>query len=164
MPSSVLIEVILSRLDQLRASSPEDVPTGVEELLGTLAAAIGATVPGTTAAAAMGGAAAPGGGGGGGGGSTAGGGFGTGACHPGGLDTATSVAVATALTRTLTWMHHARDQGRTAQLAMCCLNHWLLQYGPGQPHARLTALHAEAFTYVWRTWQDHRLPKLKVCE
>ena len=85
-----------------------------------------------------------------------------GACSPGGLDGSTSDALSATLTCTLSWMHNSRDQGRTAQLALSCLNHWLLQYGPGQPHAKLAAVHAEVFTYVWRTWQDLKLPKLKV--
>ena len=85
-----------------------------------------------------------------------------GPCNAGGLDPATADRLAGGLSKTLQWMFHARDQGRTAQLALSCLNHWLVEYGPDQTGARLAEIHTEVFPYIRRTWQDLRLPKLKV--
>jgi hypothetical protein len=47
-------------------------------------------------------------------------------------------------------------------LALSCLNHWLLECGPGRPAAQLAEIHAKVHPFVIHTWQDLRLPKLKV--
>ena len=130
-----IVDAVVSRLDHLLASSPEEVPTGVEDQLAVAAAVTGAVPPGGTTAG-------PG--------------------PPGGLDPDTSDRLASCLARTVGWMFHARDQGRTAHLTLACLNHWLAEYGPDLPAERLAAIHTEVFPYIRRTWQDNRLPRLKV--
>ena len=107
----------------------------MEDLLAVAAAVTGAVPPGSTTAG-------PG--------------------PPGGLDPDTSDRLASCLARTVGWMFHARDQGRTAHLTLACLNHWLAEYGPDLPAERLAAIHTEVFPYIRRTWQDNRLPRLKV--
>lgn len=58
-----------------------------------------------------------------------------------------------------------REMGRKSELALCCLNHYLLEHGADAQLATLAELHRQVFPFLRLAWTEApkaQAPRLKV--